>query len=305
MTVTAVSLIICTRNRAKQLEVCLASVARIRCERPWEAVIVDNGSCDDTRAVVSKFFENNAVRGRYAWEPESGLSRARNAGVNASSGDIVAFTDDDCYPAPDFLDRICETFADPCIGFMGGRILLHDPGDYPLTVNESLETLRFTAGGIVPCAAVQGANMAFRRAALVAVGGFDPTLGAGTPFPAEDWDAVARVCSSGWSGGYFPAPVVSHHHGRAAVDAASHLRTYHYASGAVFAKLVMDRPTRWPYGRHWVRRVLGDAKYHHRKLFHQFRGAIDYWRLASRKRRSSFPASVPALDPALDHRRDG
>lgn len=284
---TAVSLIICTRNRAEQLSACLAAVSGIRCAQPWETVIVDNGSRDETEAVVTRFFNRNAVRGRYAREPESGLSRARNTGVNASSGDIVAFTDDDCYPAPDLLDRICEIFADPRIGFMGGRILLHDPGDYPLTVNESMETLRFSAGSIVPCAAVQGANMAFRRTALVAIGGFDPSLGAGTPFPAEDWDAVARVCSSGWDGGYFPAPAVSHHHGRTATEAASHLRTYHYGSGAVFAKLLMDRSTRWSYGRHWARRILGDAKCHRRKLLHQFHGAFDYWRSASRQNRAS------------------
>jgi glycosyltransferase involved in cell wall biosynthesis len=301
---TAVSLIICTRDRARQLDACLASVAKIRCDLPWEAVIVDNGSCDETRAVARRFFDNNDIRGLYAWEPEPGLSRARNAGLNVSSGEIAAFTDDDCYPAPDLLDRICEIFADPRVGFIGGRILLHDPDDYPLTVNESMETLRFSAGSIVPCAAVQGANMAFRRAALVGIGGFDPALGAGTPFPAEDWDAAARVCSDGWDGGYFPAPAVSHHHGRTATAAASHLRTYHYASGAVYAKLLMDRTTRWPYGRHWARRILGDAKYHQRKLVHQFRGAIDYWR-SSRISRPSGPVSVRIVDRALDQRQDG
>lgn len=207
---TAVSLVICTRNRARQLEACLASVAKIRCELPWETVIVDSGSDDDTQTVVSKFFDDSDVRGHYLWEPERGGCHAKNAGINVSSGEVVAFTDDDCYPAPDLLDRICEIFADPRIGFIGGRILLHDPNDYPLTINESMETLRFSAGGIVPCAAVQGENMAFRRAALIAVGGFDPTLGPGTSFPGEDWDAVARVCGGGSDGGCFETPVVSH-----------------------------------------------------------------------------------------------
>jgi glycosyltransferase involved in cell wall biosynthesis len=304
-TAAAVSLVICTRNRASQLEACLASIAKIRCERPWNTVIVDNGSRDHTRAVANAFLRDHSVPGRYVWEPAPGLSRARNAGINASDGDIVAFTDDDCYPAPDFLDRICEIFAEPRIGFIGGRILLHDPRDYPLTVNESLETVRFRGGSIVPCAAVQGANMAFRRAALVAVGGFDPALGAGTPFPAEDWDAVARVCISGWDGGYFPAPTVSHHHGRTATDAARQLRTYHYASGAVYAKLLGHSATRWPYGRHWARRILGDAKYHQRKLLHQFRGAIDYWRSVSRDTRSSWPVSMTMPDHTLNRPQDG
>jgi glycosyltransferase involved in cell wall biosynthesis len=274
-----VSLVICTRNRANQLAACLAAVAEIHCARSWETVIVDNGSRDDTRTVATGFLHDRE-HGHYVWEPRPGLSHARNAGTAASTGEIIAFTDDDCYPAPDLLDRICEAFADERIGFVGGRILLHDPGDYPLTINESLEPRRFAGGSVVPCAAVQGANMAFRRRVLLNIGGFDPALGAGTPFPAEDWDAVARACISGWDGGYFPAAAVFHHHGRNASEARRQLRAYHYASGAVYAKLLMDRTTRWPYGKHWARRILGDAKYHQYKLAQQFRGAIDYWRSA-------------------------
>lgn len=289
----AASLIICTRNRARQLAACLDAVANIRCSRPWELVIVDNGSRDHTRSVAVEFLRAGPAIGRYVWEPEPGLSRARNAGIAASIGDILAFTDDDCYPAPDFLERICEIFADPRIGFSGGRILLHDPRDYPLTVNESTHTIRFAAGSVVPCAAVQGANMAFRRTALVAAHGFDPDLGAGTPFPAEDWDAVARVCLAGWDGGYFPAATVSHHHGRSAREAQHQLRTYHYASGAVYAKLVMQPATRKPFAKHWARRILGDAKFNQRKLLHQFRGAVAYWRLA----RAASRAGAVAIGP--------
>jgi glycosyltransferase involved in cell wall biosynthesis len=285
----AASLVICTRNRAPQLAACLDAVAKIRCRRPWEIVIVDNGSHDDTRAVAARLLQDPAMRGRYVWEPIPGLSRARNAGVAASVGDIVAFTDDDCYPAADFIERICDVFADRRIGFMGGRILLHDPRDYPLTVNESTETVRFAAGSVVPCAAVQGANMAFRRSALLAVRGFDPAFGAGTSFPAEDWDAVARICIAGWDGGYFPAPTVSHHHGRNAVDAQRQLRAYHYASGAVYAKLLTLRDTRRPFAKHWARRILGDAKYNQRKLLRQFRGAIDYWRSVGATARPESP----------------
>lgn len=277
--VPAVSLVICTRNRARQLAACLAAVAEISCSQSWETVIVDNGSRDRTKAIATDFLRDRK-HGLYVWEPQPGLSQARNAGVAASTGEIVAFTDDDCYPAPDLLDHIYDAFADERIGFVGGRILLHDPGDYPLTINKSMEQRRFIGGSVVPCAVVQGANMAFRRRVLLDIGGFDPTLGAGTPFPAEDWDAAARACISGWDGGYFPAAIVFHHHGRKESEASLQLRAYHYASGAVYAKLLMGRATRWPYGKHWARRILGDSKYHKRKLAQQFRGAIDYWRSA-------------------------
>ena len=102
------------------------------------------------------------------------------------------------------------------------------------------------------------------------------SLGPGTPYAGEDWDVVARVCRAGWAGGYFPGPVVSHHHGRKAIEAALQLREYHYGGGAVFAKLVSHKPTRWHYIRHWARRTLGDIKScHFTKLYDQFRGAIE------------------------------
>jgi glycosyltransferase involved in cell wall biosynthesis len=273
-----ISLVICTRNRSDRLQSCLAAVSTIRCHRRWEVAIVDNGSTDETAAVIERFIQTNALPARYVFEPRKGLSYARNAGVAATTGEVIAFTDDDCYPESDLLDGICEIFSDAKIGFIGGRILLHDPSDDPLTTNESREVRRFVGGSIVPCAVVQGANMAFRRAALLEVGCFDPSLGAGTPFPAEDWDAVARTCIRGWDGGYFPGPTVAHHHGRKASEAREQLGVYHYASGAVYAKLLLNQHTRWPYCRHWARRILGDAKCHQRKLLQEFRGAIDYWK---------------------------
>jgi glycosyltransferase involved in cell wall biosynthesis len=57
-----VSLVICTRNRARQLQACLAAVGKIRCRQPWEMVIVDNGSGDDTRALAQAFLRDNKPR---------------------------------------------------------------------------------------------------------------------------------------------------------------------------------------------------------------------------------------------------
>jgi glycosyltransferase involved in cell wall biosynthesis len=271
--------VICTRNRARQLTACLAAVGNIQSNLPWELLLVDNGSSDETSDVIDAFLlTHTLLKGHHLIQPIDNGSLAKNLAIAASEGEIIAFTDDDCYPASDFIDRVHEIFAaEPLTGFIGGRIMLHDPTDAPLTINESLETALYTAGGIVPNGAISGANMAFRRVALVAVGGFDPTFGAGTRYPGEDWDICARVCMSGWNGGYYPSPVVSHHHGRKAKDAARTLRGYHYGGGAVFAKLVTNRSTRWPYLKHWARRTLGDSKAHKKKLVTQFRGAFAYW----------------------------
>jgi GT2 family glycosyltransferase len=106
---------------------------------------------------------------------------------------------------------------------------------------------------------VQGANMAFRRDVLQAIGGFDPLLGAGTPFPCEDLDAASRASQAGWKGGYFPAPTVHHHHRRRTADVAPLLRSYRYGLGAYFASLLLRRvPPRRVLGA-WYWMVHDDA----------------------------------------------
>src|SRR5258708_36689994 len=95
----AVSLVICTRNRAGQLQRCLAAVERIRCRQPWETVIVDKGSNDDTRAIAQAFLHDGAIGGCCGWGPRPGRSRARKPGVEAGGGTTVASTDEAMYPA--------------------------------------------------------------------------------------------------------------------------------------------------------------------------------------------------------------
>ena len=279
---TEISLIICSHNRDQQLSLGLTSVAQIKTNLAWELIVVGSCPTPETTQAIAQFFVNHPdIHGLHITEPDDGVSRARNAGVKAACGQIIAMIDDDCYAAPDLLDRVCEVFADPRIGFIGGRVLLHDPNDYPITINESTETLRIKPSSAVPAGIMHGANMAFRRTALIGIGGFDEEFGPGGRFPGagEDWDSMARICANGWAGGYFPGPTVRHHHGRDAAAAAVLLDRYHYGSGTVFMKLVMDgKRTRKIYIKHWVRRTLGDIKGGHgRKLIRQFQGALAYW----------------------------
>jgi GT2 family glycosyltransferase len=168
-----------------------------------------------------------------------GLASARNAGVKGSTGELVAFTDDDCYVAPELLTTTVAAFEDPVVGFVSGRILLHDPTDYPATINESLAPAVFQPGRYVRPGALQGANMAFRRSVLEQIGGFDPLFGSGSLFPAEDCDAAARASLKGWTGKYVPEIVVSHHHGRKAGDIPKLLRDYDVGRGAYHMKLLV------------------------------------------------------------------
>src|SRR5438270_1220934 len=157
-----ISLIICTKDRCHQLARCLDAVQRIRFDRPWELIVVDNGSTDDTAVVVREFIKATDVRAMYWFEPRPGKCHGLNSALETASGQILAFTDDDCYPAPEFLSQIWSVFDDPSVGYIGGRIMLHDPADHPITINESMTPVTFPARSFVCAGCVQGANMAFR-----------------------------------------------------------------------------------------------------------------------------------------------
>jgi cellulose synthase/poly-beta-1,6-N-acetylglucosamine synthase-like glycosyltransferase len=235
-----ISLIICTRDRCQQLVRCLQSVRGITFERPWELIVVDNGSVDETAAVVRQFIGSAGVSAVYVFEPKLGKSNALNTAITIARGQILAFTDDDCYPAQDFLSRVWSAFVDPSVGYITGRIMLHDPTDYPVTINETTLPLTFPARSLVTVGAVQGANMAFRRRILTDIGGFDPVFGPGTQFVSEDLDAAGRASAAGWKGRYCPKVIVSHHHGRKASDIPRLMKLYGMGAGAYHCKLLLN-----------------------------------------------------------------
>jgi glycosyltransferase involved in cell wall biosynthesis len=233
------SLIICTRNRSHQLRACLEAISNIKFERNWELIIVDNGSVDETRTVVHKYMDTAPVSVTYVNETRPGLGNAHNAGLAVAIGDIVAFTDDDCYPSTNYLENIFRAFRDLSVGYVTGRIILHDSTDYPAVINESMTPKTYAAGSFVHAGQVQGANMAFRRQALVTIGGFDPLFGPGSLFNAEDVDAAGRISAVGWEGKYCPDVLVRHHHRRKAADFAHLWRSYDIGVGAYHMKLLL------------------------------------------------------------------
>lgn len=234
------SLIICTRDRCHKLARCLEAVRHIHCDRPWELIIVDNGSTDETASVVREFIETVKFPTIYLFEDTPGKSTGLNTAIDSANGRILAFTDDDCYPEPDFLNGIWSAFDDPSVGYIGGRIMLHDPADHPITINESVVPASFPAGSFVCAGSIQGANMAFRRGVLLDIGGFDPLFGPGALLMAcEDIDVVGRASAMGWKGKHDPQVMVRHHHGRKAADAAAVWKAYAIGRGAYHMKLLL------------------------------------------------------------------
>jgi glycosyltransferase involved in cell wall biosynthesis len=247
------SLLICTRNRAKQLAQTLQRVATIRTQLNWELIIVDNASTDTTVAVAAEFAATYHRSVQTIIQEGRGVACAKNAGWQAARSEIVSCIDDDCYPEENFLDAMFQSFnEDPEVGFIGGRILLHDPTDRRITIQESLEPLSFPAGSFIRPGVIQGANIAYRRAALEGVGGFDPWFGAGAIYSGDETELMARLSAAGWKGAYNPNPVVYHHHGRkSASDEWRLMRWYDRGRGAFYAKFMLNRDTRDVYIKNW------------------------------------------------------
>ncbi len=240
-----ISLLLCTRDRSNYLPHVLDAFEALEYPQSWEIVIVDNGSKDETAVILDKFAKNSRHNVVLAYEAKPGCGNARNRALQIAQGEVVAFTDDDCYPQRDFLVAVMRAFEDTTVGYMGGRVLLYDPQDLPITIKISEKFERFSPGSFIGPGYIHGANFAFRRKALESIGGFDSLLGPGTPYPSEDCDALIRMSYSGWGGVYWPEAVVSHHHRRRGEKDREAIENYYLAArGAFYFKTLVYSPNK-------------------------------------------------------------
>ena len=208
-----ITVVLCTYNRSLLLADALSALVQQRHAPPYEVVVVDNNSTDDTREIVTRFVPEGIVR--YTAEPLQGLSHARNRGIATATADIIAFTDDDVRANPDWVVSIARAFAEnPDVDMVGGRVepeweadpppWLPEAGDAPLALLD-YGTVPFRIDPMEPRCLI-GANMAIRRRALQRVGGFSPRLqrvgeGIGS---TEDHELQTRLLGSGASALYDP-----------------------------------------------------------------------------------------------------
>jgi GT2 family glycosyltransferase len=250
----AISLIVCTQNRTGRLDRFFGALATLEPpEGGWELVMVDSASTDATPAAIARFAVQAPIPVRQLRADVPGLSRARNLGMTAAAGAIFAFTDDDCYPRPDYLRQVQRVFEERRVGVVGGRVVLHDPTDARLGVQESSEPFEIAAPAFVRAGLMHGANMAVRREVVDRIGGFDVLLGAGSQCRAgEDTEFIARALWAGWPVRYDPRPVVAHHHGRKpGAHEARQRRDYDVGRGACYAPFLLHRDARRAYVRGW------------------------------------------------------
>jgi GT2 family glycosyltransferase len=246
LTAAPLSVIVCTHERPDDLARCLEALAAITREGD-ETIVVDNcPRTDRTAAVAARF------RVRRIVEPIKGLNRGRNAGLKASTHDIVAFIDDDVVVTPHWRPAITACFADPAVGCATGLVL---PLELETPAQEEFELYSehrrrfqgrvYSRDGVRPSAADVagiGANMAFRRAFAVDLGGFDVRLDAGTCTRAGgDTDMFARVLDSGRLIAYSPDAQIWHRHRRTSRELTSCVFGYGVGTFGMLTKRVVEQ----------------------------------------------------------------
>lgn len=216
-----ITVVLCTYNRSELLSKALNSVAGQMLPRSieWEVLVVDNNSTDRTPEVVADFCRQYPGRFRYLFEPQPGLSRARNAGIQAATGDILAFMDDDVTVETTWLQNLTEAMQNGDWAGAGGRVLptwssspprwLSVKGRYALAPF-ALFDVGSEAGPLAE--PPFGANMAFRKAMFEKYGAFRIDLGRcpGSLMSNEDTEFGRRLLTAGEHLYYEPSAVVYH-----------------------------------------------------------------------------------------------
>ena len=191
-----VSVVVPVLDDARRLAACLDALAAQAGAPPFEVVVVDNGSSDDSVAVARRA----AVQPVVVREPRRGSYAARNAGIAASCGARLAFTDADCVPAPDWVAR---GVAAP--GAVVGGAVVMTPSAAPTAWERYDRALYLRQDELVRQGFAATANLWVDREVLDAVGPFDPVLRS-----SGDLEWGRRAGRAGFPVAYAADVVVAH-----------------------------------------------------------------------------------------------
>jgi glycosyltransferase involved in cell wall biosynthesis len=249
--------VICTRNRAASLGRALDSLALALPPRraSWETVVVDNGSSDDTQAVIARFHERLPLRAEI--EPEPGISHARNRGVGLADGDYVLWTDDDVTHCRGWLQHYESAFeANPGAAFFGGPIRPRFVGTPPRWLQQGLFSVRSAYAALEvtePARPLDASSASLPYSANMAVRGdvqqrypFDLRLGRNPHRPlylsGEETDVLRRIAADGGTGLWVPEASVEHWI-EPARQSPAYLRRYYEGIGYASARRRLEQGT--------------------------------------------------------------
>ena len=263
------SIVVCSRNGARRLSDCLSAIKHQDYEGKLEIIVVDDGSTDDTYIVAKSFTNVEVIKNA----KNLGLGAARNVGIRAAQGEIVAFTDDDCRPQSDWITNLCSGYTGSEVLGVGGFITPQDTDNFVLRYTELSEpiapldisllasqalTYRFglylkkmvSLRGHVTRSMPQqvyslvGANMSFRRSVLNEFGMFDERF----RFGCEEVELCKRIND------FYPGSLVvvsrcrvKHQYERTLIDLLRRSRSYGKGNVLMWRKHADVNPTIYPF----------------------------------------------------------
>jgi GT2 family glycosyltransferase len=196
-----VSVIVCSYNGAETLEDCIRSLTTLDYPN-YEVIVVDDGSTDNTRAILERYPRVRAIH-----QANQGLSAARNAGFQAATGSIIAYTDSDCFADPNWLTQLVYQFQNTDAAAVGGPNLPPEDGRLAACVAASPGQPTHVLESDQVAEHIPGCNMAFRREALEAINGFDSLYRKA----GDDVDVCWRLQQAGYWITFAPGAFVWHH----------------------------------------------------------------------------------------------
>jgi GT2 family glycosyltransferase len=242
-----ISVAVCTYNGAPTIAQCLDGLAKV--DYPdFEVVVVSDGSTDATAAIASEY------DCRLVETENRGLSSARNTALEAATGEVIAYIDDDAWPDPHWLHYLGAAFATSDHAAIGG------PNLPPPGANATAQCVANAPGSpthvlVADTVAehIPGCNSAYRRADLLAIGGFDTQF----RVAGDDVDVCWRLQEHGKSIGFSPAAVVWHHRRRSVRTYLKQQRGY----GRAEALLARKWPEKYNGVGHlrWGGRIYGQG----------------------------------------------
>ncbi|MGV7235705.1 MAG: glycosyltransferase family 2 protein [Nitrosomonadaceae bacterium] len=219
--VAKLSLLICTYNRAEFLRDTLKSILASQFSS-WEfveIVVVNNNSTDDTQSVTESYFDNELCAVKYVFEPVQGLSRARNTAIESSSGEYVAYLDDDIYMDNKWLSAVFDVIDKyPSAAAFGGKsVPIFEEAEPDWKCDEAFSVYGTTNSGdsikrMIYPEHPFGLNMIFKRSVFDEIGLFSTRLGRkkNNLLSGEESDMFYRMSLKGLEVVYTPHALVRH-----------------------------------------------------------------------------------------------
>jgi glycosyltransferase involved in cell wall biosynthesis len=233
------SVVICTRNRPDLIGNAVTSVLA-NTFPDFDLLVVDQSTDGRTGDIVRSLQPAHSNL-RYLHTDKAGLSRAYNIGIRETSGDILAFTDDDCIAPANWLETILGAFqAEPNAELLYGQVLLpaslaDKADDVPtLPIGHAWSLNKSRAGFVIYG---MGANYAARRTLFDKIGCFDEVLGGGGPLKSsQDYDLQYRAYVTGITTAYRPEVQIDHYGVRTSEQWPVTDRAYGTGDGAFYVK---------------------------------------------------------------------